>query len=232
MNHFANVILLILVLTSCQNDENYKQIAKTEQDEQISMPYSSLILYDDFDNELILDTVSVQREAQFSPIYIGEIKDSIKLIYKTSEIEQRTHDWFKYEIAEKTDLEIFIDTSKTIGFPMDVWEYYKAPEHRVNKKSYPIFIKNRTSDTLRIGCGDIIPMVTESQDSLGNWNQMEQPFIYFCGTGLSEFFLPPNQIMISSLRQNFGKSNTKFRVRLELRQSKIYSNAIKGKINH
>ena len=88
MKHFANIILLLLIFTSCQNNEKNNGISKTEQKEQISKPYSNLILYDDFNNELILDTISNRREAQFSPIYIGEIKDSIKLIYKTLPIFQ------------------------------------------------------------------------------------------------------------------------------------------------
>ncbi len=232
MKHFANIILLLLILSSCQNNEKNNGIAKTEQKEQISKPYSNLILYDDFDNELILDTISNRREAEFLPIYIGEIKDSIKLTYKTSKIEQRTHYWEKYKRPKKADIKIFIDTTKTIGFPMDIWKYHKAPEHGVNKKAYPIFIENRTSDTLSIGFGDILPMVTESQDSIGNWNQVERRFVYYCGTGLTVFYLPPKQILISSLRQNFGKNSTKFRVRFELGESEIYSNEINGKINN
>ena len=55
MKHFANIILLLLILTSCQSKEKDNEIAKTEQKEQISKPYTNLVLYDNFDNELILD---------------------------------------------------------------------------------------------------------------------------------------------------------------------------------
>jgi hypothetical protein len=170
MKHFANIILLLLTLTSCQDKEKNNGIAKTEQKEKINKPYSNLILYDNFENELILDTISNRREAQFSPVYIGKIKDSIKLKYKTSKIGNRLEDinWGKYRNPKTADLNVIIDTTKTIGFPMWIWEYYKAPEHRVNKKSYPIFIKNESSDTLSIGFGDVLPMVTEVQDSIGN----------------------------------------------------------------
>lgn len=234
MKHFANIILLLLILTSCQSKEKNNEIAKTEQKKQISKPYTNLVLYDNFDNELILDTISNRRTAQFSPIYIGEVKDSIKLSYKTSKIEYRIEDidWGEYRSPKLTDLDIFIDTTKTIGFPMWIWEYYKAPEKRVNKKSYPILIKNQSSDTLSIGFGDILPIVTEVQDSIGNWKQIERPFIYDCGTGLTQFYLPPNQIAISALRENYGANNTKFRVKFRLGEYEIYSNEINGNINN
>jgi len=233
MKHFANIILLLLILTSCQNNKKTSGIAKTEQKEKIR-PYSNLILYDNFDNELILDTISGRRESQFSPVYIGKITDSIELSYKTSKIGHRIEDidWGKYRSPKATDLNIFIDTTKTIGFPMWIWEYYKAPEHRVNKKSFPIFIKNQSSDTLSIGFGDVLPMLTEVQDSNRNWKQIERQFIYDCGTGLTEFYLPPNQIAISSLRQNYGTNKTKFRVRFRLGDNEIYSNEINGNINN
>ena len=234
MKHFVNIILLLLILTSCQNKKENNGIAKTELKEQVSSPYSNLTLYDNFDNELILDTISKRRESQFSPVYIGQLTDSIELCYKTSKIGHRIEDidWGKYRSPNATELNIFIDTTKTIGFPMWIWEYYKTPEYRVNKKSYPIFIKNQSSDTLSIGFGDVLPMLTEVQDSISNWEQIERQFIYSCGTGLTEFYLPPNQIAISALRQNYGTNKTKFRVRFRLGDNKIYSNEINGKINN
>jgi hypothetical protein len=119
-----------------------------------------------------------------------------------------------------------------VGFPMGIWEYYKKPEYRLNKKSYPIFIKNKTSDTLSIGFGNILPIITESQDSTGHWKKIERQFSYFCGTGLTKFYLPPNEIAITTLRINYGKKNTKFRVKFKLGENEIYSNEINGKINN
>jgi hypothetical protein len=227
MKQIVTIILSILVLTSCQNREEKN---KTVEIEKISSPYSDLILYDSFDNELTLDTISTRFEAQFSPVYIGELKDSIKLTYKTSKLEQRTNDWDKYKRPSPSDLNIYIDTTKTIGFSMGVWEYYKKPEYRIDKKSYPIFIENRSADTISVGFGDILPMITEIKDSLGHWTEVERPFIYECGTGLTKFYLPPNQIMITALRQNFGTTKTKFRVKYELPDKAIFSNEINGNI--
>ncbi|MFV0530959.1 MAG: hypothetical protein ACK5MD_05935 [Flavobacteriales bacterium] len=127
-------------------------------------------------------------------------------------------------------MKIYIDTTRTIGFSMGVWENYKKPEYRVNKKSYPIFMENLSTDTLRVGLGDILPMVTEIKDSLGQWIEIERPFIYDCGTGLTEFYLPPNQVVITALRQYLGKIKTKYRVKYELSDKAIFSNEVKGNI--
>jgi len=230
MKQIVSIILTLLALTSCQNREAKKVERVNEQSEGKELPYSDVILYDHFDNELLLDTISNHFEAQFSPTYIGELRDSIKLTYKPAKIENRTPDWDKYRRPNPKDLGIYIDTTKTIGFSMSVWEYYKKPEYRVGKKSYPVFIENKSTDTLSIGFGDILPMTTEILDSLGQWTEIERPFIYYCGTGLTEFFLPPNQIAITALRQNFGTSKAKFRVKYELADSAVYSNEINGKI--
>ncbi|QNR25113.1 hypothetical protein [Croceimicrobium hydrocarbonivorans] len=230
MKQIVSIILTLLALNSCQNREEKKVERVNEQSEEKELPYSDLILYDHFDNELLLDTISNHFEAQFSPTYIGELRDSIKLTYKPAKIENRTPDWDKYRRPNPKDLGIYIDTTKTIGFSMSIWEYYKKPEYRVGKKSYPVIIENNSTDTLSIGLGDILPMTTEILDSLGQWTEIERPFIYDCGTGLTEFFLPPNQIAITALRQNFGTSKAKFRVKYELDDSAVYSNEINGKI--
>ena len=230
MKQIVLIILSLLALTSCQNREAKKVELKNEKSVRKELPYSAIVLYDHFDNELLLDTISNHLEAQFSPMYIGELRDSIKLTYKPAKIENRTPDWDKYRRPNPNDLGIYIDTAKTIGFSMSVWEYYKKPEYRVGKKSYPVFIENKSTDTLSIGFGDILPMTTEILDSLGQWTEIERPFIYDCGTGLTEFFLPPNQIAITALRQNFGTSKAKFRVKYELTDSAVYSNKINGRI--
>ncbi|MCF1421084.1 hypothetical protein [Mangrovimonas futianensis] len=228
MKFVATIIVLFLVLTACQNE---KKQSSEDIEGSKNLVFSDLVLHDRFDNTLVLDTLLLGREAQFSPVYIGKMNDSIQPYYKTAKVGYRVEDWNKYRSPEVDDLEIYIDTSQTIGFPMGVWEYEQEPERRVNKKSYPIFIRNQSNDTLSIGFGEILPIVTEAQDSLGNWMQIESPLMYDCGTGLTQFYLPPNEIAISTLRQNKGTNNTKFRVKFSFGDHQIYSNEIEGKMN-
>lgn len=109
-------------MTSCQNPENKKVVLENEKSERMELPYSDVVLYDNFDNELLLDTISNHFEAQFSPVYIGDLKDSIRLTYKPAKIENRTPDWDKYKRPSSKELRIYIDTTKIIGFSMSVWE--------------------------------------------------------------------------------------------------------------
>lgn len=230
MQNFLRLLILFSIIFSCKNNDEKKAISEVLQEEKTNLPYANVILYDDFDNELILDTVSVRREAQFSPVYIGEIKDFIKVVYNTSKIEQRTWDREKYRWVNETDLKIYIDTTKVFGFSMNHFKDSEN-EHRVNTKSYPVFIKNETSDTLKVGVGDIFPIVTEAQDTTGKWNAIESHFMYACGVGLTEFYLPPNHIIITPLRQNIKMNTTKYRVKYALtRENQIYSNEIGGNI--
>ncbi len=223
------IILTLIILTSCQNQDAKNVELRSDKSEQQEFPYSDIVLYDYFDDELLFDTISNHSEAQFSPMYIGEARDSIKLTYKPAKIESRTLDWDKYRRPNLNDLGIYIDTAKTIGFSMSVWEYYKKPEYRVGKKSYPVFIENKSNDTLSIGFGDILPMITETKDTLGQWIEIETPFIYPCATGLTKFFLPPNQVVITALRQSFGVTKVKYRIKYELIDGPVYSNEIIGK---
>ena len=224
------ILLLFLILSCFQNPEDNKINTPIIESGQDVILYSDVVLYDKFHNELLLDTLSDNSTAQFSPVYIGALKDSIHLTYKPSKIKNRTSNWFKYRRPSPKDLEIFIDTTKTIGFSMDVWGYYKKSEYRVGKKSYPVFVHNKSSDTLSIGLGDIFYMTTEAKDVKGQWTEMESPFIYGCGTGLTVFYLPPDEVVITSLRQNFGTTNTEFRVKHDVLDGVIYSNVIQGKI--
>jgi len=122
MKQIVSIILTLLVLTSCQNPENKKVVLENEKSERMELPYSDVVLYDNFDNELLLDTISNHFEAQFSPVYIGDLKDSIRLTYKPAKIENRTPDWDKYKRPSSKELRIYIDTTKIIGFSMSVWE--------------------------------------------------------------------------------------------------------------
>ncbi len=126
---------------------------------------------------------------------------------------------------------ITIDTSRTIGSPMGIWEYYKRPEYRNEKMTYPVFIDNVSNDTLIIGFGNILPIIIEAKDKEDNWKPIQSRFIYDCGTGLTEFYLPPNQIAITAMKIFTGHYRTKLRLAFGYSNNVIYSNEIDGQIN-
>jgi hypothetical protein len=234
MKYFAFTLVLAFLLSACHENQEKKATVKPEtlqasnETKKSAYPYANVNLYDHFKNELILDTLKYDREGQYSPLYIGKIKDSIKLIYKVSKLENGTDYEHNSIFPDAADIAIFIDTTRTIGFPKLMSEPYKKFEHRTNKKSYPVFIKNMSTKNLQIGIGDILHMKTEAKDSTGNWREIESDFMYFCGTGLRRLRLKPNEIVVTALRQNYGRFKTKFRIRFGNSQHKIYSNEING----
>ncbi len=234
MKHSVFAIVLALLVSACHTNQEKKATVKLQtleasnETKKSEYPYANVNLYDRFKNELVLDTLKYDREGQYSPIYVGKIEDSIKLIYKTSKLEYGTDYEHSSVFPNASDISIFIDTTRTIGFPKLMSESYKKFEHRTNKKSYPVFIKNRSTKNLQIGIGDILYMNTEAKDSTGNWREIESNYMYFCGTGLRRLQLKPNEIAVTALRQNYGRYKTKFRIRFGGTQRKIYSNEIDG----
>ncbi|WP_298518422.1 hypothetical protein [uncultured Kordia sp.] len=238
MKHFVSVVIVALFVSACYQQPQKKTVATLETS-QISneikkntYPFSNVSLYDDFSNELILDTLQFKREAQFSPLYIGDEKKTIKLVYKTSKLAYNGTEFDRdYRIPTTSDIQIFIDTTRTIGFSMPMAVSYNKTEYRTNKKSYPVFIKNTSNKIHQIGIGEILYMKTEAKDSTGNWREIERDFMYFCGTGLARYYLNPNQIAITAFRQNYGRFKTKFRIKFGSFEHPIYSNEIDGYLN-
>jgi hypothetical protein len=214
---FLSILSCIITFYSCDKFET--SIVDSDS-------FSKMVLIDSFKNSLELDTLILGRESQFSPLYVGPIKHSIGLTYKTIDILQRTAKPYLYRNPKLGDIEITIDTTKTIGFPMSIYSFSDENEHRVNKKSYPVYIKNNSSDTLNIGFGNILPMVTELKNKNGKWETAEEQFSYYCGFGLTDIYLPPKQILITTLRQSYNYENMKFRVKYISAKDSIYSNEI------
>ena len=229
------ILLTIFTLTSCAQKADKNERIETNQIQQLKKnsanDYRTIKLIDRFNNKLVTDTVFEKTEAQFSPIYIGEKKAAINLTYKTEKIRNRVEEWLKYKRPEINLIKITIDTSRIIGSPMGVWEYYKKPEHRNEKMSFPVFIENLSTDTLTIVFGDILPIIIEAKDTEGNWRPIQKRFKYDCGTGLTEFILGPEQIAITTMKIFTGDFKTKLRLIFDYSEEKIYSNEIDGQIN-
>jgi len=193
--------------------------------------YSKLKLIDRFDNKLQKDTATGISKAQFSPIYIGDKKNEIKITYKTSKVGNRMFKRIKHKTPDSKSMIILIDTTKTVGSPMGVHEDYNKPEYRDNKIAYPVFISNLSNDTLDIGFGNILPIIMEAKDENGIWKPIQKKFKYECGKGLTEFYLGPKQIAITTMKLFEGTFKTKLRLVFSYSALKTYSNVIDGYIN-
>lgn len=95
------------------------------------------------------------------------------------------------------------------------------------RKAFPVLIRNTTTDTIYIGYGNQIPIITEAKSKNGKWTPIEKRHTYFCGTGLLSIILPPNEIVITSELLYSGNFKTKLRIKM----GNNYSDEFYGEIN-
>lgn len=107
----------------------------------------------------------------------------------------------------------------------------KRKAKRGDTKSYPVIITNVSADTLEVGYGEYLSLIIEAKDSLENWMPIQERFFYKCATGLMDFHLPPDEIIISSIKHFSGPFETKMRIAFG-RDRKIKSNEFIGSINY
>ena len=231
-----NILFCILIVSilSCKKQAKKNSILKN--------PITQIQFIDSFSNKLKLDTARYITKADFYPMYIGNSADSIILTYNTENLKNRTINRRSNKIPDSTDLNIYVDTLKTIGSvrrsfippppaPNSKGEIYQINKGRGGTKSYPVIIENKSINTLRIGYGDYIPLLIEAIDSLGNWRPIQKPYVYFCGTGLTHYYLPPKEILITSCKLYKGEYKTKMRLVYGFNRTN-YSNEFSGTINY
>jgi len=154
------------------------------------------------------------------PKYIGILKDTIniehylrpfnvkipngsKLMISENKFEKYFVEWNDKKSFKNLDsarVEIRIDTTQIIS--------------NENRKSYPVMFENHTKDTLKIGYGNVIPIITEAKLDNGKWKKIEKPYVYFCGVGVQTIILPPNEILITNQIIYNGNFKTKLRMRI------------------
>lgn len=228
-------LMCIFFLTSFSQSYN-KRVSKNSSVKNNSTSkqkdyYAKPRLIDTFNNILQKDTATSISVAQFSPIYIGEKKNELKITYNTSKVGNRMYKLGRHKKPDPKKMIISIDTTQTVGSPMGVWEYLKKPEYRVDKIAYPVFIENLSKDTLEIGFGNILPIIMEAKDENGTWKPIQKKFKYGCGKGLTQFYLGPKQLAVTTMKQFEGTFKTKLRLVFSYTTLKVYSNEIDGYIN-
>lgn len=213
MKHLSFLFLLLLCL-GCQSEKG------------------KVLLVDKF--PVIVDTIGLSKtnfifesdderwmtEANYEIYYIGPKKDTLFMypllgfIYPpppppghegdytfdsgdyTNPYESYLVDFFEksYRRAADSKTEIRVDTTARIG------------------NAFPVYLTNKSADTIAIGFGERIPILLEALDSTGTWKPIQERFYYMCGTGLSTVILPPNEIAVTFVPIFNGNYKTKLRV--------------------
>ena len=138
--------------------------------------------------------------------------------------------WFEkdqYRFYKYPDIELSIDTTQRIKkefFHFNDWndtrfEFYYA---------FPVIIKNKSIDTIKIGYNDHINLKKEALSPSGKWNIIEGKRQYKCRSGSNVSILPPDEIMITNTFIYSGDFKTKLRLKLG---DSIYSNIYDGYID-
>lgn len=227
------LILICLFIFSC-NTENRK-VLKKEKHEAFNEQCLAITLLEENKNrslELSLNTSSHMSIADFKPLYIGEMMDSIKIhtFLVNHDLNGIRYDmdslWLRSK--RKEFLEIYIDTTRFIQ--------ERIKNHHLNKSTggkidtffsrYPLFIKNFSHDKhLDMGSGNYMFLLIEALDSNDNWRTIQKPFTYVndcTGIEASPFILKPNELALSSVELFSGNYHTKFRVRYKNNRDKDY----------
>lgn len=190
--------------------------------------FQQIILIDTIKSQLRKSTVTWKTKTDFRPIYIGQEKDSILLNYKFDYIDYTNHGWAFFQRKDTLNsLIIFVDTSRIIGVPT----FWENKDSFNRTQAYPVFIKNMSlSDTIVIGFGKYFPLIMEAQNHLGEWKLIQQHHTYSHTFGKFQFYLPPENIAITTCKLYEGNFRTKIRLRFGWKGN-LYSNEFWGTIN-
>lgn len=164
------------------------------------------------------DTIHIERNLRPLSLFHPPVMDSLEWNYDQDKgvFNKYFLDWTdsrEYKDIDSVDLWIKIDTTQIIN--------------NYGRKAFPVLIQNESLDTIRIGYGNQIPLITEAKSQNGEWKPIEKKFVYRCGNGLHTIILPPKESLISSEIVYDGDFKTKLRIKV----GNIYSEEYEGNIN-
>jgi hypothetical protein len=241
----------LLTLFSCVDESNKGKVINSEKTEDLRFPK----IIDTLKIDNVPQKESWLSTAEYKYLYIGKWQDSIipdrELIYysydmyedelEPGDIEDTNYsfekieqhkmypyyvDWIDpidYKTCYRADLSIVVDTTQRISKKISS-SNWKGPY----VEAYPVIIENLDKDTIQIGYGAFIPLITEAKDSLGVWRRIETDFTYMCGNGVGTIILPPNEIVLTAASIYEGDFETTLRLKID----STFSNEFKGRINH
>jgi hypothetical protein len=174
-----------------------------------------------------LYVIKSKRIANYQVLYIGDLKNEITLQYSYNKKENdsflveedkseiyRKH--FKDSLYRK--LKIYVDTSRIIN--------HTISENNKFYAAYPVFIFNKSTKPWIATTWSAVNLILQAQTKKGTWQDIENPLVYKCGTGMTSKKLNPQNVLITAFLLTDGDYKTKLR----LRYQNLYSNEFDGKI--
>ena len=230
--NFILTLSVLIIAISCN------RTTKKDVDEVETFQFPKIT--DRFKNDTLELTSEIWLNyGDHNPYYLGKLTDSISIERylrpmmppppppgadtlewnfepKKGKFDEYFLDWMDnrdFKRRDSANLLIKIDTTQIIS--------------NDGRKAFPVLIQNATKDTIYIGYGNQIPIITEAKSKNGEWKPIEEHFTYMCGVGLHSIILPPNEVVITSELIYSGQFKTKLRIRME----DNYSEEFDGMIN-
>lgn len=107
-------------------------------------------------------------------------------------------------------------------------EIQARPKHLISNH-FPVLLRNKSKDTLKVGYGSEINMFLEAKDKKGKWKIIQESKIYMCGNGVGDIILPPDEIAVTLAPCLKGPFKTELRFSVSNNQSTPFSGSIDPK---
>lgn len=178
-------------------------------------------------------------QGEHPPRYFGNLEDEITLERNLSptlapplppggdssqwNVEPQAGKFDQYFVRRKRQHSYIHRDSANLLIKVDTTQIINS----LGRKAFPVLVQNQSADTVYVGYGDEIPIVTEARNTDGTWAPIEKQFVYVCAVGLHAIVLPPDEIVMTSQLVYAGNYSTQLRIKL----GNNYSNAFSGNIN-
>lgn len=178
--------------------------------------------------------------ASYYPLYLGPRNDTIHADHSLKYSKGQPHprsgkdgsiaaqgcfiDWMdrrEFSGPDPFNIALLVDTTRIIANEGD---HFDQPEPAF--KAFPVFLVNQGPDTIHVGYGEFLNMITEARTETGEWKPIEEPFTYMCGNGVGSIVLPPGFIALTSAPIHMGDLPTECRVRFGPKVSSTFNASI------
>ena len=108
---------------------------------------------------------------------------------------------------------------------------------RIHHKTYPLLIYNPSKSPVNIqkSTDSELLMILEAKDKEGEWKPIEYVYQrggFVCGTGHTNYVLPPESFMVATFKRYQGSFRTQLRVKLKSFDQTFYSNSFEDEIHY
>ena len=237
LRNLLTLFIFINLIISCNSSKKDNYSVENKKNSK-----TSIVFIDSIDSDMAICNIDHKSIAIFTPIYFGPYSDTINSNYST--INKNYHLPDKNNIKTRINnlnLSITVDTSQLIPFAeriSNIQEFvdslgrfvpYLTP---LEFLAYPVIIKNKSNDSLRIYNTENIDLHLEAIDTNGEWKTIQKNFYGYCTTVTGDYYLLPNEILITTCKVFEGSYSTKLRLTYPVYNDSIYSNEFSGFINY